>query len=456
MNRVGSESVNALVRPIDGLSLPLAIRSNQSSVKLKGWKVAIKANIATTSPSKTLDQVNPVTSCASKVLSDYVSPFQATVANLIESNGGEILVDKANMDEFGMGSYNVHSIYGPVKNPRDLSRVSGGSSGGSAAAVASGSCRIALGTDTGGSVRLPASYCGVVGFKPSYGRFSRWGVVSYASSLDTVGILGKTVEDCEKVYDVLDWRDEKDPTSLAFNTFPQISREFKNITVGIPAHVPSILPELTLCLYSNMIEKLESKGVKIVPVTLDNHKHALGAYYTIASAEASSNLARFDGIRYGRLDENNSGPENVRNMFGDAVKKRIMLGSFVLGSNAYSSYFSQSQKIRRLIQISYNDIFKQAHPITPSINSARKNEKVDFILTPASSNIAPTLEKVAAGELVDEFMDDVMTVPASLAGLPALVVPSGFIAGNMGVGMQIIGQFGDDKRLFRIGQEMES
>ncbi|KAJ3193773.1 Trimeric GatFAB AmidoTransferase(AdT) complex subunit, partial [Entophlyctis luteolus] len=396
----------------------------------------------------------------------YVSPFNATVVTLLSEAGASIRPEKGNMDEFGMGSYNVHSIHGPVRNPRDSSRVSGGSSGGSAAAVAAGLCRAALGTDTGGSIRLPASYCGVVGFKPSYGRFSRWGVVSYASSLDTVGVLANTVADCESIYRVLNYRDSKDPTSLEFlnDSRPKQELPLNQIKIGIPRHVPHLLSPSILQLYSETITRLESLGAEIVPINLVHHEHALGAYYTIACAEASSNLARFDGMRFGALGPHASDAggnlKSVRNMFGETVKRRVMLGSFVLGSSEYATYFSQSQKIRRLIQQSYNTAFVMTHPFSPSgAGGGADSEKVDFILTPASATTARTFEHVEKGEIVDEFMDDAMTVPVSLAGLPAVVVPCGkWDTGSMesAGGMQLIGQFGDDERVLQAAKALET
>ncbi|KAJ3011467.1 UNVERIFIED_CONTAM: Trimeric GatFAB AmidoTransferase(AdT) complex subunit [Siphonaria sp. JEL0065] len=320
---------------------PLPLTQPLNPQPLKDWSIAIKANIATTG-SKELD---PLTSCSSNVLSRYTSPYKSTVAQLLETVGGANVIPwKANCDEFGMGSYNIHSpAHGVVRNPLDVERVSGGSSGGSAVAVSSGDVRVALGTDTGGSIRLPASYCGIVGFKPSYGRFSRWGVVAYASSLDTVGVLGRNVGDVESVYGVLNVRDEKDPTSLPFvggydGLMDKKGEEGRQVVIGVPSHIPGMLSRDTLERYSRALQTLEGKGCKIMRVELPYHEYALGAYYCIASAESSSNLARFDGLRYGSnsLKEEggggHAGLEDVRDLFGDTVKRRIMLGTFVLGS----------------------------------------------------------------------------------------------------------------------------
>ncbi|KAJ3297673.1 Trimeric GatFAB AmidoTransferase(AdT) complex subunit [Rhizoclosmatium sp. JEL0117] len=461
-----TSATNSLIPALQSPPPPLPPwidRQAASKSTLQNWRVAIKANIATTGSG--------TTSCASKLLRDYTSPFPATVVSLMASHGADVLPQKANCDEFGMGSYAIHSTHGPVVNPLNMERVAGGSSGGSAAAVAEGVVRVALGTDTGGSVRLPASYCGVVGFKPTYGRFSRYGVVSYASSLDTVGVLAKSVDDIKTVYDVLNVADPKDPTSIAQLHegsdcgqrifLEEGDKPLAGIVVGVPSHVASMLPESTLSRYSNALDVLEEKGATIVSVDLDNHQYALGAYYTIASAEASSNLARFDGVRYGSTltsDDGLAGLEQVRNMFGPNVKRRIMLGTFVLGSSSYASYFHQSQVVRRLIQESYNNVFKAVHPITPSESTERVGDKIDkcdFIITPAAATVAPLLKDVQKGAVVDECADDVMTVPVSLAGLPAIVVPVGGAAGKEGelpLGMQIIGQFGRDADLFGISR----
>ncbi|KAJ3062883.1 Trimeric GatFAB AmidoTransferase(AdT) complex subunit [Podochytrium sp. JEL0797] len=446
--------LNALVPPLPTPShITTPDQHPPTHSTLQGWTVAIKTNIATSS------QNGSVTSCSSNILKDYSSPYSATVVSLLESHGAHILPSKANCDEFGMGSYNIHSAHGPVLNPTDTSRVSGGSSGGCAAAVASGLARVAIGTDTGGSVRMPASYCGVVGFKPTYGRFSRWGVVSYASSLDTVGVLANSVEDCEAVYGVLNSRDPNDPTSMPLERLSIPKRDestkesLKGVTIGVPEHIPSLLPSATLERYSNALHHLESNGAKIVSIQLPHVEHALGAYYTIASAEASSNLARYDGVRFGSEAEG-KGLEAVRDLFGENVKRRIMLGTFVLGSSSYASYFAQSQKIRRLIQQSYNATFNTPHPISPSPSSP-STQKCDYILTPATTTPAPKLEDVMNGDVVDECMDDVMTVPVSLAGLPALVVPVVGKEGELPVGMQLVGQFGSDVELFGVGRVLE-
>ncbi|KAI9341695.1 glutamyl-tRNA amidotransferase [Obelidium mucronatum] len=480
---INNTHINALIPPLAAIASSVDTvdytaaetvtdsQQHQQQLPLNNWTIAIKANIATTTPGS-------LTSCASNVLNRYKSPYQATVVTLLEKTGGATISPwKANCDEFGMGSYNLHSpAHGPVLNPVDLERVAGGSSGGSAAAVKAGLVRAALGTDTGGSIRIPASYCGIVGFKPSYGRVSRFGVVSYASSLDTVGFLGQTVDDVEKMYHVLNVRDvERDPTSLPFVEYERnmIERrrqgkeaeegsrtksDLRGVVVGVPSHIPGLLGSDALERYSFTLDLLEGKGCEIVQVDLPFHEYALGAYYSIACAEASSNLARYDGLRYGSTgseggDDQHGGLEAARALFGETVKQRIMLGAFVLGSRSYDAYFTQAQKIRRLIQQSYNNVFKEPHPISPTTSTTGK---CDFILTPATTTSAPKKSDVESGSTVDECMDDVMTVPVSLAGLPALVVPVGGFPDRHPLAMQLIGQFGCDQELFEIGRHFES
>ncbi|KAI8610944.1 amidase signature domain-containing protein [Chytriomyces sp. MP71] len=432
---------------------------------LRGWQIGVKDNVCVAGTE---------TQCASLVLKGFRPPFSATVVEQLENNGAAIAASLG-MDEFGMGSFGIHGAFGIEKNPLDPRRVCGGSSSGSAAAVARNHVRASIGTDTGGSVRLPASYCGVIGFKPTYGRLSRWGVISYASSLDTVGILARNVNDCKAIFDVLNHRDPKDSTSLSFTPTSSASSlapspshlSLKGITIGVPDHIPHLLPHETLMRLSSALDHLELGGASITSINLPNIDHALSAYYTIACAEASSNLARYDGIRYGARGEGEDSlvrsVEDVRGSFGGVVQRRILLGSFVLGSSAYASYFSQSQKIRRLLQQSYNSVFKLPHPLTPSDSYSR----VDFILTPTSATPAPLRSVVEAGGLVDECSDDVLTVPVSLAGLPAVSVPwwnEGVTRvgeferteEQLPIGLQVVGQFGDDARVLEMARILES
>jgi aspartyl-tRNA(Asn)/glutamyl-tRNA(Gln) amidotransferase subunit A len=272
------------------------LKPSNSSGQLQGKILAIKANIATTELP---------TSCASRMLENYISPFDATCVQRLKEQGA-IIIGKTNMDEFGMGSFNLHSHHGPVINPRypQESRLAGGSSGGSAAAVAMGSCFAALGSDTGGSIRLPAAFCGVVGFKPSYGAISRWGLVAYASSLDTVGIVANKVSDVRLVFDVIKGQDPKDSTSWEIDSSSRHEKlkDLNGIRIGVPQeyNIEGISPKV-MDAWSEALYQLEKQGAEIVPISLPNTKYALSAYYTIAPAEASSNLARYDGIRYGTI-----------------------------------------------------------------------------------------------------------------------------------------------------------
>ncbi|KAJ3332411.1 Trimeric GatFAB AmidoTransferase(AdT) complex subunit, partial [Blyttiomyces sp. JEL0837] len=447
------------------------IRKGNARSLLEGIPIAIKGNICT----KSLP-----TTCASKILGDSPSPYDATVTKLLNLSGA-ITPLKTNLDEFGMGSSNLHSAHGPTLNPYSKNRVAGGSSGGSAAAVSSGMVMAALGSDTGGSVRLPASYCGVVGFKPSLGRVSRWGLVAYASSLDTVGILARGVDDVEIVFDVLDKPDANDSTSFAFpdsvsqspttSTSPDI--DMSKMRIGVPSeYFIEGLSDASISTWNKGIHHLESLGATIAPISLPHTFWALPVYYVLAPAEASSNLARYDGIRFGVRKWGNEGNNNGDVMegeleslyatrtfgFGDEVRRRLILGTFVLSEKSYETYYAQAQKIRRLVQQDFDNVFRVAKPF--GLSGGTSNDGVDAILTPASISAAPRLDEVASEGHgpVAECVNDVMTVPASLAGIPALVVPFGVantVDGDMPVGLQLIGQFGDDKRLLRIGKALE-
>ncbi|KAJ3196693.1 Trimeric GatFAB AmidoTransferase(AdT) complex subunit [Irineochytrium annulatum] len=434
---------------------------------LDGATVAIKNNICTRGALPT--------TCGSKMLSDFTSPFNATVVDLLEK-AGLLVIAKTNMDEFGMGSSNLHSAHGCVINPRAPDRVAGGSSGGSAAAVASGMARIALGSDTGGSVRLPAAYCGVIGFKPSYGRFSRWGLVSYASSLDTVGIFANTVNDAYAAYCILGKKDERDATSMelpwtkaSMDASTDKLDESKDDDppptllgrrIGMPKEyfVDGLSAE-SAAAWEMAIEALRSLGATIVNVSLPHTSLALPTYYVLAPAEASSNLARYDGLRYGAVEEKVSpgmAPfAAVRTMgFGDEVRRRLLLGTFVLSESAYGSYYAQAQKVRRLIQKDFNEVFKYPHPHS-TYESFTRVSGVDAIITPATVGPAPTVAEYEDPESgpVNECVNDVMTVPASLAGLPAMSVPI-TRTGKLPLGVQLIAQYGNDGAVFEIADAL--
>ncbi|KAI7904342.1 amidase signature domain-containing protein [Cokeromyces recurvatus] len=402
------------------------------------------------------------------MLRDFNSPYDATVVELL-NRAGALIIGKTNMDEFGMGSLNIHSAFGPVINPlsykEDDKRSAGGSSGGSAASVAMGMCLAALGSDTGGSVRMPASYCGLVGFKPSYGRCSRHGLIAYANSLDTIGILSRTVEDCSNVYDIISKYDVRDPTCMPVdlrnkieeNEIELLSRfqnsgNLKGLTIGIPQefYVDSLSNEV-IEVWRKGIQHLQKLGAKIVSISIPHISLCLPAYYTIALAEASSNLARYDGIRYGHRS-----PDNVDHLlyedtrtegFGEEVQRRILLGTHVLTAGTYEALFLPAQKIRRLIQKEFNQVFKQPNLLyTDELN---QTSAVDMLLVPSATSPAPKLSKYNSVE----YIDDVMTLPANLAGLPAITVPFETQL-KYPIGLQLIGQYGYDQFVLRIAKEL--
>ncbi|KAJ1958437.1 Trimeric GatFAB AmidoTransferase(AdT) complex subunit [Dipsacomyces acuminosporus] len=456
---------------------------------LRGWPVGVKANIATGAS---------VTSCGSRALENYISPFKATAVEALE-RAGAVVVGKTNMDEFGMGSKNKFSVYGPARNPRlpgpgdsteepDLAlyHTPGGSSGGSAAAVAAGMCRAALGSDTGGSIRLPAAWCGVVGFKPTYGRISRYGLVSYASSLDTIGIIARDVQDVQAVYRAISAPDHQDMTCMTdplrtkieslTSLRPWIKRPFERscddgsskplagVRVGVPKECwVEELSAAALESWRSGADKLASLGAELIGVSLPHIPHSLPAYYTLALAEASSNLARYDGIRYGtrsRIRPNTKDLQNASQKYantrdeglGREVQRRILLGTYVMTSSACEHYYVPSQKIRRIIQQEFDSVFALPNALhaaaAATMSTSRPQRAVDAILFPTATDTAPLLSDVEASQ-VSSYVNDVMTVPANLAGIPAITVPAGLHKG-MPVGLQLAAQYGDDELLLHI------
>lgn len=396
------------------------------------------------------------------------------------------------MDEFGMGSHSTHSSHGPVLNPlAETPTSAGGSSGGSAVAVRVGDADMALGTDTGGSIRLPAAYCGVVGYKPSYGMLSRWGVVPYANSLDTVGLFARDVTAIEKLVfgtKLDEEHDSNDPTSLStgFRTAHKSQQEEgrrSRVRVGLPLEYNiEELDPLIRTAWSDAARILSSDaGIEIVPVSLPSTKQALSAYYVIAPAEASSNLAKYDGVRYGvRGDESDAAGEGVLysktrgDGFGDEVKRRILLGAYSLSSEAVDNYFIQAQKVRRLVQRDFDRVFRAANPLydaqqfdlSDMPDQVRLQDKlgpsqVDFVLCPTAPTFAPRLQDLERQTPVQVYMNDVFTVPASLAGLPAVSIPVAIRSPAADVdesrkvaGLQLIGQYWDDKRLLDMATDL--
>lgn len=438
---------------------------------------AIKDNIATK------DQP---TTCASGILREYQSPFDATVVKELR-NKNIISTGKTNLDEFGMGSHSTNSFFGPVHNKPPFEQFSaGGSSGGSAVAVAAELCDAALGTDTGGSVRLPAAYTGVVGFKPSYGLISRWGVVPYANSLDTVGILAKSAATAKAVFQNTLQHDPNDPTSVT-EAARQRLREHNarkpngRLTIGVPLeyNIKELDPAVRQ-VWEDVLETLQDNGHKVVPVSLPSTKHALSAYYILAPAEAASNLSKYDGVRYGSRQDTSDGAGDVlysntrASGFGAEVKRRILLGSYTLSSEAINNYFIKAQKVRRLVQRDFDRIFSLPNPLRPSqqfdlsevdesiqLENKLGPSQVDFIVCPTAPTTAPKLEDITIQEPVDAYMNDVFTVPASLAGLPAISIPYE-VPGQLKepnipgfVGLQIIGQYSDDTRVLDFAKLLE-
>jgi aspartyl-tRNA(Asn)/glutamyl-tRNA(Gln) amidotransferase subunit A len=388
------------------------------------------------------------TTCGSKILETYVPPYDATAWARL-AGAGAMLVGKTNCDEFAMGSSNENSAYGPVHNPWDPDRVPGGSSGGSAAAVASGEAVWALGTDTGGSVRQPASLCGVVGLKPTYGRISRYGLIAFASSLDTVGTFTRTVRDAASMLGVLAGHDPRDATSLDVSVpdyTDGLDRGVAGLRVGVvtEAFGEGVEPGVGASVRS-AIDRLESLGASIGEVELPHAAYALSAYYLIAPSECSSNLARYDGVRYGYRAPGEHA-DSIEMMFatrgqgfGPEVKRRVMLGTYALSAGYYEAYYGQAQKVRTLVIQDYETAF----------------ERFDILVSPTSPTTAFRI-----GEKADDpmamYLNDIFTIPANLAGVPAISIPSGLDDAGLPVGVQLTAPALDEPTLFRAAHALES
>lgn len=387
---------------------------------LAGVPIAIKDNICTE---------NVKTTCSSKMLENFIAPYDATVIKkLIEADA--IIIGKTNLDEFAMGSSTENSAFKKTTNPWDEARVPGGSSGGSCAAVASDMAFAALGTDTGGSIRQPSAYCGIVGIKPTYGTVSRYGVVAFASSLDQVGPCVKDVEDAAIMLNVITGHDEMDTTSVDID-YPDYTKALKNdikgMKIGIPTNfIGKGISDDVIKAFNDSKEQLKNLGAEIIEIELSMAKYALPTYYIIATAEASSNLAKFDGIRYGyRAKDFNNLDELYKKSrtegFGEEVKRRIMLGTYVLSSGYYDAYYKRAGQVRTLI---IND-FKKAF------------EQVDTIVIPTVPNTAFKFNEKASNP-VEMYLEDIFTVPVNIAGLPGISIPCGFDKNNMPIGLQFI------------------
>ncbi|RMZ88182.1 hypothetical protein DV736_g4595, partial [Chaetothyriales sp. CBS 134916] len=451
-------------------------QKNIGTFKRVGSTVAVKDNIITSAPLPT--------SAASNILRGYVAPEPATIITLLE-DAGLMVLGKTNMDEFGMGSHSQYSAFGPVRNLRHPLLSVGGSSGGSAELVARSVVHYGIGTDTGGSVRLPASYLNIVGFKPSYGCISRSGVVPYANSLDTVGLFARSCLDLDPLFRVLNQPDPKDPTCLSAATRArmqqlraahnaqhaepepppghmgdQSEQARRPLRIGVPLEYN--IAELQNGVREAWIRSLNllaAQGHTMVPISLPSTQHALSAYYVLAPAEASSNLAKYDGVRYGcARDEADASTEAVLysshrgQHFGDEVRRRILLGCYSLSAGAMDNFFLRAQKVRRLVQNDFNRVFRAQHPLLPH-QLPNPDEGVDYIVCPTAPTFPPKVDTLIdndASSPLEAYANDVLTVPASLAGLPAVSVPAPPPQHALGsrperaIGIQVIGQFGSD------------
>ncbi|MBN2056606.1 Asp-tRNA(Asn)/Glu-tRNA(Gln) amidotransferase subunit GatA [bacterium] len=433
--------INAFISDCRELAAACAARATEAYARgddpgpLGGIPIAVKDNI---------NVAGFATTCGSRILTGYRSPYHATVVERLLA-AGAVPVGKTNCDEFAMGSSNETSAYGVVRNPHDRTRVPGGSSGGSAAAVAAGLCSMALGSDTGGSIRQPAAFCGVVGLKPTYGRVSRYGLVAFASSLDQIGPMTVTVEDAARSLAVIAGVDPRDSTSVpvpASDYLAGLQRDIRGLTVGLPREyfTNGMEDEVRQAVMATA-DELRRLGCVLEEVSLPHTEYGLAAYYIIATAEASANLARYDGVRYGLRAR----AENLKGLyertraegFGAEVKRRIMLGTYVLSSGYYDAYYRKAQQIRTLIDEDFSAAFA----------------KVDCLLTPTT----PT-RPFKLGEKVDDplqmYLSDLYTIPVNLAGLPALAVPVARVD-NLPVGVQLIGRHFEEDLLLRVGAHLE-
>lgn len=406
------------------------ISANKETPVLSGIPVAVKDNILVKSIKCT---------AGSKMLENYLAPFDATVVTNLRKQGA-IILGKTNLDEFAMGSSTENSAFGPTHNPHDLSRVPGGSSGGSAAAVGSCMALCALGSDTGGSIRLPASFCGTVGLKPTYGAVSRYGLIAFASSLDQIGPITKTVEDAKIVFEAISGKDKMDSTSVATKPFASQKKiKISQVKIGVPKEyfVKGIAPEVEKVIKA-AIKQYETAGAKIIEVSLPNTEYALQAYYIISPSEASANLARYDGIKYGFSKKEDSLIDVYLKSrgqgFGAEVRRRIMLGTYALSAGYYNAYYKKAQKVRTKVIEDFNKVFK----------------KVDMLFTPTSPFLPFKIgEKIK--DPLSMYLVDVYTVSVNLAGLPALSLPVGKV-GNLPVGLQIIGKPFEESKILEVGK----
>ncbi len=411
-------------------------RTGKRLGKLAGVPIAIKDNIHIK---------GELTTCGSLFLKNYRAPFDATAVSLLEQEDA-LFIGKTNLDEFAMGSSMENTAFHTTKNPHNLKCTPGGSSGGSAAAVAAGFCSIALGSDTGGSIRQPASFCGIVGFKPTYGTVSRYGLVAFGSSLDQIGPLTHTVQDTALVMEVLAKHCPKDSTSLEqkeHNYTSKLTSPIAGKTIGVPWAYLETLNEEGRVNFQEALKKLESLGLKTISVDLPILKYSIACYYILCTAEASTNLARFDGIRYGVRSKNAHTLEEIYTLsreegFGDEVKNRILLGAYVLSAGHKEAYYKKAQKVRTLFVREFQAAFA----------------KCDLIAMPTTPN--PAFEMGFIHSLLEMYLQDTLTIPANLAGLPAISIPSGKSSNNMPLGLQLMGAQLQDSTVLTVAYAFET
>jgi len=414
------------------------IQNNQELPPLAGIPIAIKDNICTKGVA---------TTCASKMLENFIAPYEATATSKLWSSGG-ICLGKTNLDEFAMGSSTETSVFGVTSNPWDINRVPGGSSGGSAASVAAGFCSAAIGSDTGGSIRQPASFCGVVGLKPTYGRVSRWGLVAFASSLDQIGPITNTVSDAAEILYSISGKDPYDSTCLnkpVPNYLNHLNKSIKGLKIGIIKECfehPGLNSEVKESVLSG-VDRFKTLGAEIIEVDCPRFNDGIATYYVIAPSEASANLARYDGVKYGY--RSNEGL-NLLDMtsksraegFGDEVQRRILIGTYALSAGYTDAYYKKAQKLRTLIRKDFDNAFK----------------KVDLLLTPTCPTTA-FLKGDYVNDPLSMYLSDLLTVPVNLAGLPAISIPCGFDTKGLPIGMQLIGNVLEEDRILNAANIFE-
>ena len=414
------------------------IQSDEPIPPLAGIPIAIKDNICTK---------GDVTTCASEMLKSFVAPYESTASSRLWSSGG-ICLGKTNLDEFAMGSSTETSVFGVTSNPWDINRVPGGSSGGSAASVAAGLCAAAIGSDTGGSIRQPASFCGVVGLKPTYGRVSRWGLVAFASSLDQIGPITNTVSDAAEILYSISGKDPLDSTCLdkpVPNYLSNLNKSIKDLKIGIIKECfehQGLNPEVKESVLSG-VERFKTLGAEIIEVECPRFNDGIATYYVIAPSEASANLARYDGVKYGYRSNKGSNLLDMTSKsraegFGDEVQRRILIGTYALSAGYSDAYYKKAQKVRTLIRKDFDNAFK----------------KVDILLTPTCPSTA-FLKGDFINDPLSMYLSDLLTVPANLAGLPAISIPCGFDKKGLPIGLQLIGNVLEEDKILNAANIFE-